>query len=75
MGFLEIVIVKDLSQTTVFYEGFDKVKKAHFKLIFKIDLVSKCLRSFMVKLFSRKISIGPCKFKLVKNHSDVDKSL
>ena len=29
MGFIEIVIVRDLSQTTVFYEGFDKIKKAH----------------------------------------------
>ena len=27
MGFLEIVIVKDLTQSTVFYEGFDKIKK------------------------------------------------
>ena len=28
MGFLEIVIVKDLSQSTVFYEGFEKIRKA-----------------------------------------------
>ena len=75
MGFLEIVIVKDLTQSTVFYEGFDKLKKAHFKLIFKIDLVPKCLRSFIVKLFPRKVIIGPRKFKLVKNHSVVDNSL
>ena len=25
---LEIVIVRDLSQTTMFYEGFNKIKKA-----------------------------------------------
>ena len=74
MGFLEIVIVKDLTQSTVFYEGFDKIKKAHFKLIFKIDLVPKCLRSFIVKLFPRKIIIGLRKFKLIKNHSVVDNS-
>ena len=29
MGFLEIVILRDLTQSTVFYEGFEKIKKAH----------------------------------------------
>ena len=72
---LEIVIVRDLSQNTVFYEGFEKIKKTYYKLVFKIDLVSKCLRSFMVKLFPRKNIIGPHKFKLVKIHSVADKSL
>ena len=72
---LEIVIVRDLTQSTVFYEGFEKIKKAHQKLVFKIDLVPKCLRSFIVKLFPRKVIIGPRKFKLIKKHSVVDSSL